>query len=416
MNVMRAMLRPPFFLVLALGGLGNGACSSEPLSPSSAGTVDGDTHEPPPDYTTSPCYGKPGTTQVYDGRTHNVSDVPATCRAEGNRALVYVADALFDVRVTQDAVNRFLQRYEVVGSAASFRPDLGVLPTDELVFGDLSASGLADGKLPLFVIDSMGAGEGYLCSWCDGTQLHLDGTLLDSLDSEQALSIAAHESYHAIHRAYDADEAIWVDESLAEAAMTVNGYFTDQRWLRDFMRNPNQNWGPATNDIAHFHYGAGLLFGTYLWEQGGAPLMRAITREPANGFPGLDAALSTLGHDETAFQLFLDMAVALYFDDPERGYGFRSFDFDEPVARRELAPGDDDAGTIQPYGLVFEKLTPGVNTIRVTAESLIARLALDTNPVRVLPVELGVDVVVTESPALLVLTAEQESSYHLSAR
>jgi hypothetical protein len=169
MNVMRAMLRPPFFLVLALGGLGNGACSSEPLSPSSAGTVDGDTHEPPPDYTTSPCYGKPGTTQVYDGRTHNVSDVPATCRAEGNRALVYVADALFDVRVTQDAVNRFLQRYEVVGSAASFRPDLGVLPTDELVFGDLSASGLADGKLPLFVIDSMGAGEGYLCSWCDGS-------------------------------------------------------------------------------------------------------------------------------------------------------------------------------------------------------------------------------------------------------
>lgn len=436
MRRMRASFSFPL-AVLALSGSVAMACSSEPLSSAGsagsggsdvggssgqvgrggAGAVGGRAEQPPaPDYTTSPCYGQPGATQVYDGKTHEVGEVSATCRGEGTRARVYVADSLFGMRVTQEAVNEFLQRYELIGNPKSFRPELGVLPTDEAVFGELTGAGLVDGKFSIFVIDTRGAGEGYLCSWCEDTQLHLDGTLLASLAGDPALSIAAHESYHAIHRGYDADETIWVDESMAEAAMTVNGYFTDQRWLADFLRRPNVSWGPAVDDIADFHYGAGLLFGTYLWEQGGPELMHAVTIERSNGWAGLDASLAAIGQSKSAFELFLDMAVALYFDDPERGYGFRSFDFDEPLATRELAVDGRDSGSLQPYGLVYETLAPTVGTIRVDADAVDARLAFAGKPIRVIPVELGVDTPVESSPSVLVLTAKKASSYDVSAR
>jgi hypothetical protein len=166
---------------------------------------------------------------------------------------------------------------------------------DEAVFGPLADASLTDGKLPIFVIDSGGAGDGYLCSWCAKPALHLDGPSLRSLHTDKTLSIAAHESFHAIHRAYDADEDVWVDESLAEAAMSVNGFFTDQAWLDEFLHATNQAWGPGVDDPRSFDYGAGLLFGTYLWEHGGAELLAAITQEKQNGWVGIDRALGTIG-------------------------------------------------------------------------------------------------------------------------
>jgi hypothetical protein len=353
---------------------------------------------------------------VYDGKTHQLNPVTATCRAEGTQTRVYVADALFGTNVSQAEVDGFMQRYELLGSAKSYRPDLGALPTDELVFGDLPSAKLRDGKIDIFVIDTSGAGEGYLCSWCDTLALHMDGTLLDALDGDKSLGIAAHESFHAIHHGYDMDETVWVDESMAEAAMTVNGY-GDPGWLTRFLQNPNIDWGPGSNSIAKFNYGAGLVFGSYLWEQGGPDLMRAITREPANGWDGIDAALVSTGHDRTGFELFLDMAVALYLDDPARGWGFKSMDFNPPVLRATLAAGARASGTVAPYGLIYEVLGDGVQSIRVDAGAAVtAQLVADRDPVVVTPLVLGTDTPVTFSPGVLVLTANAATPYTATAQ
>src|SRR5688572_12678815 len=234
-----------------------------------------------PDYTRSPCYGSSRATLVYDAVTHGTREVAATCRAEGERTLVYVADDIWDVppaagapAMTQSEVNAFMVGYELDGRPTSYQPDLGVLPTDELVFGSLDSGSLPDGKLPIFVVDSGGAGQGYLCAWCPDTELHLDGPLLRSLRSDETLSIAAHETVHAIHRGFDPNETVWVDETLAQAAMTVNGFFTDGEWLDDFLRDTNVAWGPGIDDPLAYHYGAGLLFGSFLWERGGRVLLR----------------------------------------------------------------------------------------------------------------------------------------------
>jgi hypothetical protein len=238
----------------------------------SSGSSSGGTTGELPDYSDSPCWGMPATTLVYDGQTHQTVEVPATCRAEGDRAFVIVADTLWENGIDQAAVNGFMHRYELFTPDGAFDPSQGVIRNDEAVFGSLDAAQLPGGKVSIFVVDTNGGGDGYLCGWCDYPQLHLDGTVLSPLDGDDALSIAAHESYHIIHYGYDADEEPWVDESLAQAAMTANGFFTDDEWLDDFRLDPDQDWGPGGVDFGSFNYGAGLVWGSYLYERGGAAL------------------------------------------------------------------------------------------------------------------------------------------------
>lgn len=404
-------------LLLGVFAAGPVACGSDPLETDGNDGRGAMPKLPVRDYADSACYGQTSTTLVYDGETHQQVNVSATCRGEGETTLVYVAEELFGTRVSQTAVNGFLHRFEVEGLPGSFRPGLGVFPTNERVFGEFDASRLPGGKLAIFMIDSRGAGEGYLCGWCQNPELHLDATLLAPMDGDAALSIAAHESFHVIHRSYDANETSWVDESLAQAAMSVNGFFTDLAWFDDFLRNPNRNWGPEATGIAAFHYGAGLAFGTHLWEEGGPELMRAITAEPLDGWAGLNAALETIGDARTAFDLLKETAVALYMDDPERGYGFSSFELERPIARQELGLNRTVSGRQEPYGFTY--LVPAASVTRVRLDgvsALSAQLVSETDPVRIQRVELGVELEVGPEPAVLILTSTQRVEYSATAR
>ena len=419
--------RPCWFLPwLCCSWLGAG-CSSEALGEAepaggktgmagggaaNAGEANGGTWQGElPDYASSDCFGQSRSTLVYDGQTHQTAELVAYCRGETSRVRLYVADELFGSTITQQEINGFLHRYELFGNERSYRPELGVLPTDEVVFGSLDPSRVDGDKLPIFVIDTNSAGDGYLCSWCTGDELHLDGTALDPLDGDTALSIAAHESFHAIHRGYDPDELMWVDETLAEAAMSVNGYYTDRAVLNDFARRPNVNWGPARSQIGDYHYGAGLAYGTWLWEFGGEALMRAATSAKENGWAGIDAALEASGHRETGLDTWLDMAVALYLDDPERGYGFRSFDLVMGVGVEALATGATVSASLAPYGLVYYTLAEDVGSVRVeAARGLHGRLLFDTDPVGIIPVELGTELALGGQAGVLILTAATDAA------
>jgi len=378
-----------------------------------------------PDYTQSPCYGEPATTDVYDLATHEVHAISATCRAEGDRVRFYVADDLWETKADSDApvlgqgeVDAFMARYELVGSSKAVERTLGILPTDELVYGALTESALTDGKLPIFVIDSSGAGDGYLCGWCDRPALHLDGPLLRSLHTDTTLSIAAHETYHAIHRGYDADEEVWVDETLAQSAMIVNGFYTDQSWVDEFMHNTNQAWGPGVDDPHAFDYGAGLLFGTYLFEHGGVELLNAITHEPLNGWAGVDRALETIGYPATGFELWKDMAIAAFVNDVAAGYGFKSIELDSPVLPYDVGTGTTLTETLEPYGLMFVTFDSDAASVELdTTGNVSARLVLDGTPLEVR--EMAANELVSfdgKAPRVLVLTAPASAKLSVTAR
>jgi hypothetical protein len=342
----------------------------------------------------------------------------ATCRAEGERTLVYVADDLWENPFTQAEVNAFMAGYELGGRPNSYRPELGVLPTDLLVFGDLEGplneGKLTGNKLPIFVISSGGAGDGYLCGWCSAVELHLDGPVLRSLHTDHALSIAAHESTHAIHRGYDANEAVWVDETLAQAAMTVNGFFTDQVWLESFLNATNTAWGPGVAEPREFNYGAGLLFGTYLWQRGGADLLQAITQEPLDEWAGIDAALARTGDPLDGFGVFKEMAVAVLVDDPATGYGFEAFD------TNGLFPAVVDTGSsyedsLAAYGIVFVVLDDAARQATLEApNSVSGRVVLGGDQVVVVDMELGTPTSFEETPRGIVITGRQAATFSLS--
>lgn len=370
-----------------------------------------------PDYSDSPCWGMPASTLVYDGQTHQTVEVAATCRAEGDRSFVMVADSLWDNGIDQAAVNGFMHRYELFTPEGSIDPNRGVIVNNEAVFGPLDDASLPGGKVSVFVVDSNGGGDGYLCGWCDYPQLHIDGTVLVPLDGDDALSISAHETYHIIHRGIDSNEETWVDESLAEAAMTANGFFTDDEWLDDFRLDPDQDWGPGGVDFGSFNYGAGLLWGTFLYERGGAPLMTAITAEPSDGWAGLDAALASVG-DDAAFDVFLEMAVAMVADRPELGYGFAAFDVGEVAREGDLAVGDVQDGEVFPGGIdVYRLVGPGPLDLDVTGAGIGARAfriaddVMVVDPVGGATLEFGAD-----EDAYLVVSAPEGGDYSITVQ
>jgi hypothetical protein len=375
-----------------------------------------------PDYTTSPCYGEPATTEVYSLSNHQTRTVTATCRAEGEFARVYVVDALWQTQsdpsetpLDQGEIDAFMAGYELEGKSNSYRPDLGVLPTDELVFGALTDATLTDGKLPIFIVDSGGAGEGYLCSWCANTQLHLDYPLLGSLHSDKALSIAAHESFHAIHHGYDPTESFWVDESLAEAAMTVNGYFTDGAWVASFLHATNVAWGPTLSNPQDMNYGAGLLLGTYLWEHGGKDLLYAITQDPKHEWAGIDSALASVGDSATSWQLWGDLGLSIFLDDPASGYAIKSFDLGGKPLPYVAKTGDTLSETLAPYGFAF--VTFGDDATRLTLSTegdVTARLVFDGTPLDVRELANGDSVELATTPRVLLLTAQEKTPFDLA--
>ena len=323
---------------------------------------------------------------------------------------MFVADELYGSLIESPAIAGFLRRFD-----GDPDPEFAVLSNNQRIFGELRRPANSS-KLPVFIVDTHGASDGYFCSWCAEPELHLDGVLLSPLDGDRALSIAAHESYHAISRGYDGDEAGWVEETLAEAAMVANGFSTDRDWLVDFLHEPNVNWGPGADSAGPYHYGAALAFGAYLWEQGESELMRAITAEPGNGWAGLDAALASVHQPKTSLQLFLDMAVALYVNDPRQGHGFSSIDLPEPVHRLTLEAGQSVESQLAPFGLAYLSFGAGVRALRVAGpETLQMELVRSTHTVLVAPVKPGQDVPLDDAAAALILTATDWASYEVTA-
>ena len=284
------------------------------------------------------------------------TQVPATCRAVGEHTYVFIADDQWGTQVEQSDVDAFMTAFEEETPAGSWNPAQGIIDNDIEVFGDLPDAIDGDPRIYVLFFHILGfmgyEFDGYFnafdqypddYTWStygehsNEVEILYLNSHIRPLTHEATLSVAAHELQHMIHWGYDEYEESWVNESCSEAAMTVNGYYTDQGHVEYFLDHTNTE----LTDTDYVDYGACLLWGTYLLEQfQGLGFLGTWVADPASGEAGVDSALASIGSGETFESLFRDWVVANYLDLPAlRGgpYGYDFFDIPPPRLTRAFA-------------------------------------------------------------------------------
>lgn len=123
-----------------------------------------------------------------------------------------------------------------------------------------------------------------------------------------------HEIQHLIQWNLDANEDIWLNEGLSQAAETLAGLDTvapDAYLEQPYVRL--DGWSDEEPDV-FAHYAGSYLYVLYLWQQAGDAALRELARHPANGLAAVRAVLAGYRPDLTLEQFSGDWAAALYLD------------------------------------------------------------------------------------------------------
>ncbi|MCF7918881.1 MAG: T9SS type A sorting domain-containing protein [Candidatus Cloacimonetes bacterium] len=253
---------------------------------------------------------------------------PATCRAAGDHAYIFVADNQWNSYMDQADADTVLAHFEEHTIAF---PDQGIYDLDTQYFGPIPDELDNDPKMIIFY-SALGSFQGtsfdgYFSAYnqvteAEAQQMNPPG---HSNECEMIymtcnplnpvapirLSVLAHETEHLIHWGTDVNEDTWVDEGCAEYAMYLYGYPDP---IVDFPNQPDNNlivWDQEFSDYVQTY-----LFTVFLSENyGGHDIISEIVSEPANSISGVENALISLGYMQPFESVFADWTNANYLGD-----------------------------------------------------------------------------------------------------
>jgi hypothetical protein len=157
------------------------------------------------------------------------------------------------------------------------------------------------------------------------------------------------------------------------------------------------------------------LLGNYLWEQGGAELLHAITHESEDGWEGIESALGTVGSGVGAWQLWSNLALSAFLDDPITNYEFESLDLAGEAKPFVAETGAKLEDSIAPYGILFVTFDANARSLVFSAEGqLSARLVTGATPPTVIDLTSGEKTSFDSTPRVLMLTAAETTPFELS--
>ena len=264
----------------------------------------------------------------------------ATCRAVGERSYVFVADADWGTKMTQDDVDSV---YHYLENRTVASTEMGIVEMDETYFGSIPDELDGDPKV-IFYFSALGtyAGsvfDGYFSPFNQMTDaeaqmsgersnecemLYMSCDPVDPTDYG-TLSVLSHELQHLIHFGHDANEETWVDEGCAEFAMVLFGHPDP---ITSFPSNSDNNltaWDQNFSD-----YVKTMLFFTYLSEQTSGPsFITDLVVNLENGIAGIESTLEAISYPLDFQQIFTNWTLANYIDDTsvESGiYGYEVLD------------------------------------------------------------------------------------------
>ncbi len=210
--------------------------------------------------------------------------------------------------------------------------DQKIYPTTRAIFGKMLKNG-QEAEIPIHILYTNGLGSttaGYSStglihfykSTNDITNPYMIFLNADEvhLDQDYSYGVLAHELQHIIHRTYDKNEEIWLDEGLSEFATSINGYPLGS-FVEEYTKDPDISlilW-PGEDGNSTPHYGASYLFIKYLWGRFGNEAIKKLVNNPVHGLTSIDQLLDQFSDDKPsenlypkADDLFLDWIVSNY--------------------------------------------------------------------------------------------------------
>ena len=301
--------------------------------------------------------------EVGETRDFWTMDYPSMAMVSSRFRLAAISDGAYwwvgeDTKVETDALSRTIEEAE--GQ---------VFPRVEAVFADGSEPdrlNIISGRIP-------GVG-GYV----SGNDLHPQSvnpysnevpavyinTRAAGLGEPAFLRILAHELQHAIHQNADESEATWLNEGLAELAVTEAGYRAGS--ISGYLRQPNAsliNWPDHLGANVGLNYGASALFAQYLREKyapdGGLQDLLAIE---ADGIAAVEEFLSARnavapnGGAAEFHTVFAEWMVANRLDLESSPYGYDGLEVEASITRRQRADGEGPMESLAQYGIDYVEI------------------------------------------------------------
>lgn len=297
---------------------------------------------PPPPPTLAPQW-QPGDRQTFmvtNADENRVFPVEASLRASGEHIWLWVEQGVdIDVARMRDLATLFDD--QVYGPLRALfgsenRPGVDGDPRVYGLFTHGLGSGLAayyssDHSWPVEAVASSNEHEMFLFN------LDVLGT---RFDAGSIAGLAAHEFQHMIQAHQDRNENVWLNEGFSGFAELHTGLrFGTVGEARAFLARPGTQLNTWPEDGNTYpHYGAGLLFVTYLHDRYGEATLRQFARHPASALVALDALLADLG-EPGADEFFADWVLANLLQDAQLAdgrYGYRSLPPLSPPALAEV--------------------------------------------------------------------------------
>jgi hypothetical protein len=261
----------------------------------------------------------------------------ATCRAVGEHSYVFVADADWGTKMTQEDVDIIINYLENITAAST---EMGIVEMNQTYFGEIPDELDADPKV-IFYYSSLGSYngsvfDGYFSPFNQMTESEAQMSGEHSNECEMlymscypveptslgTLSVLAHELEHLIHFGHDSNEESWVDEGCAEYAMVL---FGQPDPISSFNTNSDNNL--SAWDQQYSDYVKTMLFFTYLSEQTTGPgFITSLVANSLNGISGIESEFSLIMFPLDFQQIFTNWTLANYIDDETFESGVYSYE------------------------------------------------------------------------------------------
>jgi hypothetical protein len=236
--------------------------------------------------------------------------VPSTCCAVGTHCYIFVEDAQWGTKVTQDAVDSVRTAFDDKTPAD---PSKGIYQMDVDAFGDPPD---VDGDPRIIILimdiqDGYSGSGGYVAGYFGSTNeipgLNSNSAEIYYLDCNpedlgshrglvDGMSTTAHEFQHMIHFNYDQSEITFINEACSMVAEVNAGYplydqtgFTSEAnhylfdWRRDDMTAVLRDYSRATR------------YSLYLRDQFTMGIFKPLVQSPLHDTAGVNVALQAIG-------------------------------------------------------------------------------------------------------------------------